>query len=631
LVVTVRCAAAADGSVVCGGARMRINSSWQPRGASGVSYDAMHSALLVLSALAAACAAAPPPPTEVTCDVIVAGGSLSAVAAAVTAANVSAALRVCLLEPTDWVGGQLTTSAVPAVDFGPSNGVAINIPTSFAAWLFGPTMPNTTNPGHCWVSKKCFDPRAAVDAFLVPLLARFPNVRVFYNTAVSFARRDAASGALLGVTAVQRAPRAGVDVWAETASAQLADWYDSADSPRFTKAVLDFVLPPGGGAVVEATEFGDVLATSGLPFAQGIEVPAEASRGYLSTCGQGTTVPFYATYGRVPAPSPDPWPPGSGEGDAFAQQGMSWDRDWTYRRVDARAGSDANAGAPGETSVINVGGGNDIGAAYLFFGLDSAELAEQRSAPFKWRGGVNTTALAMAEQRAYGFYHWFKANASGAIKGDASRFISLNASLAGTTHGLAKLPYLRDARRSAGGLGGFRVYKDNLTLPGVWKRAAFAWDVRLTHYAPRASPATASLTIPHTPNPVAHPTALNQQDRIGIGQYFYADIHKEDASFCPYPDYIKAGAAVLPYFIPFRALTVDGAPNLLVSGKNMATSFFAGAAMRLHPEEWVSGVAAGFAAGTMATQSWTTADVLAHVADVRAGLAAMGSPQNWTL
>lgn len=555
----------------------------------------MHNALLVL-ALAAACAAAPPPPTEVTCDVIVAGGSLSAVAAAVTAANVSAALRVCLLEPTDWAGGQLTTSAVPAVDFGPSNGVAANIPASFAAWLFGPTMPNTTNPGRCWVSKKCFDPRAAVVAFLVPLLARFPNVRVFYNTAVSFARRDAASGALLGVTAVQRAPRAGVDVWAETASAQLADWYDSADSPRFTKAVLDFVLPPGGGAVVEATEFGDVLATSGLPFAQGIEVPAEASRGYLSTCGQGTTVPFYATYGRVPAPSPDPWPPGSGEGDAFAQQGMSWDRDWTYRRVDAHGGSVADAGAPGETSVINVGGGNDIGDAYLFFGLDSAELAEQRSAPFKWRGGVNTTALAMAEQRAYGFYHWFKANATGAIKGDASRFISLNASLAGTTHGLAKLPYLRDARRSAGGLGGFRVFKDNLTLPGAWKRAAFAWD-----------------------------------DRVGIGQYFYADIHKEDASFCPYPAYIKAGAAVLPYFIPFRALTVDGAPNLLVAGKNMATSFFAGAAMRLHPEEWVSGVAAGFAAGTMATQSWTTADVLAHVADVRAGLAAMGSPQNWTL
>ena len=149
---------------------------------------------------------------------------------------------------------------------------------------------------------------------------------------------------------------------------------------------------------------------------------------------------------------------------------------------------------------------------------------------------------------------------------------------------------------SAGGLGGFRVVKDNLTVAGDWRRAAVAWP-----------------------------------DRVGIGQYFYADIHKEDASFCAYPDYIRSGAPVLPYFIPFRALTVEGAPNLLVAGKNMATSFFAGAAMRLHPEEWTSGVAAGFAAATMAAEAWTTADVLAHVADVRAGLAAMGSPQNWTL
>lgn len=558
---------------------------------------ARHYFLSVVVLLASFAAVTTAQHTEVTCDVIVAGGSLSAVAAAVTAANASQHARVCLIEPVDWPGGQLTTSAVPAVDFGPSNSNPANLPSSFASWLFGPTMPGKTNPGNCWVSKKCFNPLRGVGDFLVPLLASFPNVRVFNRTAVSFATRDASTGRIVSVTGVQRTPRAGVDEWDVLTSAQLADWYDASDSTRFTKEIIDFVLPGGmGGAVIDATEFGDVLATSGLPFAQGIEVPQESSRNFLSTCGQGTTVPFYATYGRSPAPSPDPWPPGSGEGDRFAQQGMGWDRDWTYRRVDAPAGSDAAAGAPGETSVINVGGGDDIGNAYLFFGLDSAELAEQRSAPLRWRGGVNTTALAMAEQRSYGFYHFFVSNASSAARGDASRFIGLNASLAGTTHGLAKLPYLRDARRSAGGLGDFRVFKDNLTKPGVWHRAAFAWP-----------------------------------DRIGIGTYFYADIHREDASFCDYPAYVQPGAPVLPYFIPFRALTVAAAPNLLVSGKNMATSFFAGAAMRLHPEEWVSGCAAGYAASMMAQKNWTTADVLVAVADLRAGLEAMGSPQNWTL
>jgi hypothetical protein len=168
----------------------------------------------------------------------------------------------------------------------------------------------------------------------------------------------------------------------------------------------------------------------------------------------------------------------------------------------------------------------------------------------------------------------------------------------------------------------FRVYKDNLTQPGNWSRAATAWP-----------------------------------DTIGIGQYFYADVHKMDAAACAYPEYIKPGAAVLPYYIPFRALTVDGAPNMLVAGKLMATSFFANAAMRLHPEEWVTGEAAGVAAALMVSNKWaTTLEALGNVAIVQqresgalptarpyvciltaapfplaTELLARGSPLNWTL
>ena len=552
--------------------------------------------LPLLAAAALAVAAAQPPPTAVRCDVIVAGGSLSSVAAAVSAANTSAGLTVCLLDPTDWLGGQLTASAVPAVDFGPENSVPANLPASFSAFLYGDLMPGATNRGHCWVSKKCFDPRLAVTDFLNPLTASFPNLRIFLRTTVVWAGGSGGGALLQGVTGVQRTPRAGVDEWDTLTSEQLADWYSPSDSPRFTKEVLEFYLPPQGGVVIEATEFGDVLATRGQPFAQGIEIPAETSPAYLSTCGQGTTVPFYVTYGRAPAASPDPTPPGDDGGLPYSQQGMSWDRDWTYRRVEAGAGSAADAGAPGESSVINVGGGNDLSNAYLFYGLDSAELAAQRATKFAWRGGVNSSALAMGEQRAYGFYHWFKANATGATRGDASRFLALNTSWAGTTHGLARMPYLRDSRRSAGGLGGFRVFKDNLTVPGAWHRAAYAWP-----------------------------------DAVSLGVYFYADIHKMAAAACAYPDYIAPGDPVLPYYIPFRALTVAGAPNLLVAGKAMATSFFAGAAMRLHPEEWGSGVAAGVAAGLMAQHQWSTQDALEHIQEVRALIHAMGSPLNWTL
>ena len=65
------------------------------------------------------------------------------------------------------------------------------------------------------------------------------------------------------------------------------------------------------------------------------------------------------------------------------------------------------------------------------------------------------------------------------------------------------------------------------------------------------------------------------------------------------PPYVADPAPSKPYYIPFRALTSDGADNLLVAGKTMATTFSANSATRLHPEEWSSGVAAGAAAALL--------------------------------
>lgn len=185
--------------------------------------------------------------------------------------------------------------------------------------------------------------------------------------------------------------------------------------------------------------------TADLPLSQGIESPYEDSDSLISYCGQATTLPFYVTYGYSVAPDPDPWPKGDPEGLEYRQQGMSWQRDWTYRRVSA--GSDANStcASPGETSVINVGGGNDFDNGYFFYSLDSPELKAQLASAGSWRGGINITAYAAAEQRAYGFYHWFKLNASSPI----TQFLILNATHTGTATGISKMPYLRDTRRSS--------------------------------------------------------------------------------------------------------------------------------------------------------------------------------------
>ena len=64
---------------------------------------------------------------EPACDILVLGGSASALASAITAAEAglsslgTRAPRVCLTEPTDWLGGQLTASGVSAIDFGNRN------------------------------------------------------------------------------------------------------------------------------------------------------------------------------------------------------------------------------------------------------------------------------------------------------------------------------------------------------------------------------------------------------------------------------------------------------------------------------------------------------------------------------
>ena len=54
---------------------------------------------------------------NVACDVVIVGGTTAAFAAAI--ASAAEGVETCLIEPTDWVGGQLTASAVvtPSLQF----------------------------------------------------------------------------------------------------------------------------------------------------------------------------------------------------------------------------------------------------------------------------------------------------------------------------------------------------------------------------------------------------------------------------------------------------------------------------------------------------------------------------------
>jgi hypothetical protein len=155
---------------------------------------------------------------------------------------------------------------------------------------------------------------------------------------------------------------------------------------------------------------------------------------------------------------------------------------------------------------------------------------------------------------------------------------------------LAKLPYIRDTRRSIG-LDGFVLRFEDLTGPAGSK------------------------------------TGTIFPDRIALGAY-PADIHP--VSTCRMPAYAVAAHDTLPFTIPFRALTHRDLSNLLVAGKTMAQSFLANSATRLHPIEWSSGTACGIAAADMASSGRTSAALLRDIERLQQRVKA-ATPIDWTI
>jgi hypothetical protein len=122
------------------------------------------------------------------------------------------------------------------------------------------------------------------------------DLTVYYNTVVTNSKRDHA-GRVVSVEAVRRYASPHTSGWERTLSNDLLDWYSPAPSKLFSrKEVLVFEQFDN---IIEATEFGDVLMTSGdeNDIAQGMETPDENSTTLITACGQSFVYPFYIEYG----------------------------------------------------------------------------------------------------------------------------------------------------------------------------------------------------------------------------------------------------------------------------------------------------------------------------------------------
>ena len=560
-----------------------------------------------------------------SCDVIVVGGSTAALGAALSSAD--SGVKTCLLEPTNWPAGQMTASGVSAIDFAHHRPNGMKLPEAslddqnWNKTFAEAVAPFRNNPGKCWVSNICYEPKMALQKTIFPMIQRrSQNLKVFYETTViSAVKKNEVITSLMGV---RRTPRKG-DGYNNLLSQDLADWYSPKDSKEFKKEVISF---RGTGnrnpVIIDASEFGDILVLADAPYLQGVEV-SENTLSADEQCGQAIVYPFVLeALAKKKAPlkntqtgtvSEQPLkienPPDFGissdsasaavaasdkgvGGDTF-QTGIpnvqtdlpnffsfekfNWYQIWSYRRIRAQ-GSPA-----GDMSLQNWFPGNDYAGAYFLKSKAAAKAEITR-----WSGGVDLDVLRRAENHAFAWASYYADKTPANLAVD----IKLDKALLGTSHGLAKMPYVRDTRRSLG--------LDNFLLKFT--------DLN----------GMASATSPiGTPFP----------DRVAIGAYV-ADFH--NVRNCPRREYLN-DHGTLPFFLPFRALTNIKIPNLLVAGKTMAQTYHANAATRLQPIEWNSGSAAGSAAAMMIKRNLdSTSQVLQNIGDLQSEIVKT-QPINWTI
>ena len=556
---------------------------------------------LVLVGLLAPTAAEEPKP-QVRFDVVIAGGSTAAFAAAIASAESGA--RTALIEPTDWVGGQITSSGVPAIDeawhkiVDPKTGAVLldvarnardraNMTPNFRAMLDA-----TGNPGQGWVSNYCFEPIDFLTKHLLPAEQRLAGkLVVFRETVIKSVDVDSKAGLIRSITAIRRTPGPALSArgYDLLPSKDLADWYSPRDSARFTKETLIFPIEVADGhrtVFVDATEWGEVLALADAPYLIGFETEDGGLTGD-DTCGQATVFGFAQRLNAAPTDEPKAHATGvEGLGfGAYKTKPDAWDLIWRYRRLKGN-GPKATVG---DISLQNWGysgrdheGGNDYPMGYLFK-TKAATSAERDD----WQGGLNLEVMAAAETRALAWHDWFRDHPPKEFQPGQ---VTLDGAVFGTGHGLAKLPYIRDTRRSIG----------------------------LDKYV---------LKFADISGPASRRTGKRFEDRIALGAY-PADIHPVGG--CKFPSYITSAHETLPFCIPFRALTNESYGNLLVAGKTMAQGFLTNAATRLHPIEWSSGTAAGVAAADMALYGRSSREELSEIAELQKRIKAM-TPIDWTI
>ncbi|MBN2981696.1 FAD-dependent oxidoreductase [Cohnella algarum] len=480
---------------------------------------------------------------EIAADIVIVGGGTGGCAAALAAAK--AGRTVVMTEETAWIGGQLTSQAVPPDEhpwiesFGCTadyrkfrDGVRSyyrdHFPLTAEARSRG-----ALNPGGGSVSRLCHEPRAAV-AVLEQMLAPYEN-----------------SGRLAIL-------RRHVPVRAETHGDKIVSVdvrsLDSGDVTHLT-----------GAYFLDATECGDLLPLAGAEYVTGAESREQTGEPHavegaprpddmqgFTYCfamdyleGENHVIDKPEMYGFWRDYKPDFWPdrllsltgvkPATMEPVRYSlfpgeSGGFSLFR---YRQI-ADAGNYVGGLYRGNVSLVNWPQ-NDY---WLGSVIDVPEEEKEKH-------------LRSAKQLSLSLLYWLQTEAPRPDGKQGYPGLRLRRDVVGTEDGLAMYPYIRESRRL---------------------RAEFT--VLEQHVAADCRPDGRAAAF---------------ADSVGIGCY-RIDLHPSTGGQ-PYID-----ISSLPFQIPFGALLPVRVDNLLAAGKNIGTTHITNGCYRLHPVEWNIGEAAALCA-----------------------------------
>lgn len=531
-------------------------------------------------------------PQDLQTDVLVVGAGLGGIAAALAAADRGA--RVVLTEEYPWIGGQLTSQAVPPDEhpwverFGVTaryralrDGIRDVYRRRYPLTAAARAWP-ALNPGAGWVSKLCHEPRVAVGV-LEEMLAPYRS-----------------AGRIRLLERVR--PVAATTDGDQVTSVTLASVVGGPDTTVRAAYTID------------ATETGELLPLTGTEYVTGFESASETGEPSAPDVAQPDNVQalsvcfvvehvdgdhtidrpdrydFWRSYAPAAwrgerllswtAPNPRTlaldqrtFTPNPGDDplavDADQSKNAGDANLWLFRRIAAR---DLHAPGfyDGDLCLVNW--------PSIDYFLDHV-LDVPRD--------VEEARIADARQLSLSMLYWMQTEAPRADGGTGFPGLRLRPDVMGSADGLAQAAYHRESRR----IQAVTTVTEN--------------DVS---YAVRGDRG-----------------ATRYEDSVGVGMY-RIDLHPSTGG----DTYIDVPST--PFEIPLGALLPQRMTNLLAGNKNIGTTHITNGCYRLHPVEWNVGEAAGHLAAHCLATGRTPHAVQAKpdlLADYQAELVAAGVELRW--